>query len=113
MFAALKRTAEGNLEIDLEFKAFFIALVEQTYRAGHSLTQIREDIATIRRELTVEDLENLPLEQWAEQTIFALKRHESQILRAVDAKGVSICRLCGKIDPRRETNCASFCPYGA
>jgi hypothetical protein len=101
--------ASGRIVVDLEFKAFFVELVQRTYSQGRSLGQIREDIATLRRDLRLEnqDLGDLPLEQWAEETIFALKR------AAQDEPRLEICQLCGKVGPSRETNCASFCPYSA
>jgi hypothetical protein len=101
----------GRVQVNLEFKAFFVSLVERTYSNGQSLAQIREDIATLRRELTVEDtnLDELPLEQWAEEAIFALKRRANG-----EGEGkLAICNLCGKINPYQEKNCATFCPYGA
>lgn len=102
---------QGQLEVDLEFKAFFISHVERTYQEGQSLAAIKADIGAIRRELKIEDIQSFPLEQWAEQAVFALKRREAL---SVQAGGkVSICRLCGKVDPYRETGCASFCPYTA
>ncbi|MBW4699894.1 MAG: hypothetical protein KME03_18750 [Aphanocapsa lilacina HA4352-LM1] len=111
---AMPRVQEnGQVELDLEFKAFFVNLVERSHREGLSLPRIKEDIATVRRELDVPGVEEWPLEQWAEEAIFALKRRENQPLRAVEPKSsLVVCQLCGKVSPYRETNCASFCPYG-
>ncbi|MBC8122798.1 MAG: hypothetical protein H7Y22_13275 [Gemmatimonadaceae bacterium] len=114
-FSAVPRVIDeqGQLEVDLEFKAFFVSHVERTYREGQSLAAIKSDIAAIRRELKIEDIQSFPLEQWAEQAVFALKRREALSGQPVEGKGLNICRLCGKVDPYRETNCASFCPYTA
>ncbi|AGY59703.1 hypothetical protein [Gloeobacter kilaueensis] len=110
---AMPQLKDGRVELDLEFKSFFVNLVERSYREGLSLVRIKEDIATVRRELEVAGLAEMPLEQWAEEAIFALKRRENLPLRAVDANAnLAVCKLCGKVGPYRETNCASFCPYG-
>lgn len=115
MFSAnlIARAEDGQVAVDLEFKAFFVRLVERSFREGLSLALIKEDIQTVRRELDVPGVEELPLEQWAEEAIFALKRRESRPLAAVEpTASLVICQLCGKVGPYRETNCASFCPYG-
>ncbi len=105
---------EGKVKVDLEFKTFFVSLVERNYQEGQSLARIREDISAIRRELDVEGLEALPLEQWAEESIFALKRRENLPAQALAAQpNLAVCTICGKVGPYKETNCASFCPYGA
>jgi hypothetical protein len=96
------------LDIDLDFKQFFVSLVEAAYREGRSLEEIYSDIAKLRTELVVPDMENFPLKEWALQTYWALEKRNTQ-----NRSNITVCTLCGKIAPEREPNCASFCPYRA
>lgn len=108
-FAAIAQTPETKvLEIDLDFKQFFVSLVEAAYREGRSLEEIYADIAKLKSELIVPDLESFPLKEWALQTYWAMEKRGSQ-----NQTAVAVCGLCGKIAPERELNCAKFCPYSA
>jgi hypothetical protein len=106
-FAAIAQTPEAKvLEIDLDFKQFFVSLVESAYREGRSLEEIYTDIAKLKKELIVPDLESFPLKEWALQTYWAMEKRGVQ-----NQTAVAVCGLCGKIAPERELNCANFCPY--
>jgi hypothetical protein len=106
-FAAIAQTPEAKvLEIDLDFKQFFVSLVESAYREGRSLEEIYTDIAKLKTELIVPDLESFPLKEWALQTYWAMEKRGVQ-----NKTAVAVCGLCGKIAPERELNCANFCPY--
>jgi hypothetical protein len=108
-FAAIAQTPEAKvLEIDLDFKQFFVSLVESAYREGRSLEEIYTDIAKLKTELVVPDLESFPLKEWALQTYWAMEKRGVQ-----NQTAVAVCGLCGKIAPERELNCANFCPYSA
>lgn len=108
-FAAIAQTPEAKvLEIDLDFKQFFVSLVESAYREGRSLEEIYTDIAKLKTELVVPDLESFPLKEWALQTYWAMEKRGVQ-----NQAAVAVCGLCGKIAPERELNCANFCPYSA
>jgi hypothetical protein len=108
-FAAIAQAPESKvLEIDLDFKQFFVSLVESAYREGRSLEEIYADIAKLKTELIVPDLESFPLKEWALQTYWAMEKRGVQ-----NQTAVAVCGLCGKIAPERELNCAKFCPYSA
>ncbi|WP_287129894.1 hypothetical protein [Candidatus Cyanaurora vandensis] len=92
-------------EVDLDFKTFFVSLVESACRDGLTLADIDQEIAGVREGLDVPGLESWPLKEWATQTYWAYQNN----VRA--AAKVEVCGLCGKIAPYRELNCASFCPY--
>jgi hypothetical protein len=94
--------------VDLDFKQFFVSLVESAYREGLSLDAIYIDIAKLKTELVIPDLENFPLKEWALQTYWAMEKRGVQ-----NQAAVAVCGLCGKIAPERELNCAKFCPYSA
>jgi len=96
---------EPATEVDLEFKTFFVNLVESACREGLSLAQIDEELTRIKAELVIPGLDQWPLKEWATQTYWALQS------RNAESPKVEVCGLCGKISPYRELNCASFCPY--
>lgn len=98
-------TQAPSFEVDLEFKAFFVSLVESACREGLTLAQIDLEIVRIKEELLVPGLDSWPLKEWATQTYWAAQKSSE-----TEAK-IEICGLCGKIAPAREMNCASFCPY--
>ncbi|AGY59704.1 hypothetical protein [Gloeobacter kilaueensis] len=98
----------GPADLDLDFKVFFIELVERSYRQGHPLDRIIADIQTACCQLGVPGLDELRFVQWAEQTFEQLEKQQSQPQSALN-----VCHLCGKIAPYRESNCASFCPYSS
>lgn len=98
------RSLEPAIEVDLEFKAFFVSLVEAACRDGLTLAQIDQEILSIRNGLLIPGMERWPLKEWATQTYWASQNNAPQAR-------IEICGLCGKIAPSREVNCASFCPY--
>ena len=107
--AAIAQTSEpAVLDVDLDFKQFFVSLVESAYREGNSLEQIYADIAKLKTELVIPDLDSFPLKEWALQTYWAMEKRGIQ-----SGTDVIVCGLCGKIAPERELNCAKFCPYSA
>ncbi len=98
-------TTAPPVEVDLEFKRFFVALVEAAFREGLSLEEVHGEIGKLRNELVIPSIDSLPLKEWTAQTYWAME-NQGKI-------GIAICGLCGKIAPSRELNCASFCPYRA
>jgi hypothetical protein len=107
--AAIAQTSEpAVLTVDLDFKQFFVSLVESAYRDGSSIEEIYTDIAKLKTELVIPDLDSFPLKEWALQTYWAMEKRGSQ-----NQTAVAVCGLCGKIAPERELNCAKFCPYSA
>ncbi|MGA7954734.1 MAG: hypothetical protein WCA07_14570 [Gloeobacterales cyanobacterium] len=108
-FAAIAQTPEpAVLSVDLDFKQFFVSLIESAYREGRSLEEIYSDIAKLKTELVIPDLDSFPLKEWALQTYWAMEKRGPQ-----NETSVVVCGLCGKIAPERELNCAKFCPYSA
>ncbi|WP_218082367.1 hypothetical protein [Anthocerotibacter panamensis] len=101
------QTMDASLEVDLEFKTFFVNLVESACQDGLTLAQIDQEIGRIKEELLVPGLDRWPLKEWATQTYWAYQN------RSKTSAKVEVCGLCGKIAPYRELNCASFCPYVA
>jgi hypothetical protein len=100
-----RQAYEPATEVDLEFKAFFVNLVESACKEGLTLAQIDQEIQRIREGLLIPGMETWPLKEWATQTYWAFQNAPKAEAR------MEICGLCGKIAPYRELNCASFCPY--
>ncbi|UFP94986.1 hypothetical protein [Gloeobacter morelensis] len=101
----------GRVELDLEFKSFFIELVERSHAQGLPLERIIDDIRTACCDLGVPGLDELTMVQWAKEVVATLERPACEA--APGRAALVVCHLCGKINPAFETNCASFCPHSA
>lgn len=84
------------------FRIQFRQLVLAGHAAGKSLEEVYVD---------VRDVEATPE---ARSQALPLREIAQRIYRSADQRGGADaqCNICGKMNPRYEDNCPSFCPYG-